>query len=79
MSHASITIANTGPRRPAHASICANAAIRADLKLPTRAQHDAFEDVLGVAEMYLVLEDMRERSVRLPRQRSDLPGAFSIA
>jgi hypothetical protein len=76
---ASITIANRGPRRPARASICANAAIRADLKLPTRAQHDAFEDVLGVAEMYLVLEDMRERSVRLPRQRSDLPGAFSIA
>jgi DNA polymerase-3 subunit epsilon len=51
----------------------------ADLKLPTRAQHDAFEDALGAAEMYLVLEDMRERSVRLPRQRSDLPGAFSIA
>jgi len=55
------------------------AAIRADLKLPTRAQHDAFEDALGAAKMYLVLEDMRERSVRLPRQRSDLPGAFSIA
>ena len=55
------------------------AAIRADLKLSTRAQHDAFEDALGAAEMYLVLEDMRERSVRLPRQRSDLPGAFSIA
>ena len=51
------------------------AAIRADLKLPTRAQHDAFEDAVGAAEMYLVLEDMRERSVRLPRQRSDLPGA----
>ena len=51
----------------------------ADLKLPTRAQHDAFEDALGAAKMYLVLEDMRERSVRLPRQRSDLPGAFSIA
>jgi hypothetical protein len=61
MSHASITIANTGPRRPARASICANAAI------------------LGAAEMYLVLEDMRERSVRLPRQRSDLPGVVSIA
>ena len=55
------------------------AAIRADLKLPTRAQHDAFEDAVGAAEMYLVLEDMRERSVRLPRQRSDLPGAFSNA
>src|SRR5262249_54847584 len=42
-------------------------------------QHDAFEDALGAAEMYLVLEDMRERSVRLPRQRSDLPGVVSIA
>jgi hypothetical protein len=27
------------------------AAIRADLKLPTRAQHDAFEDAVGAAEI----------------------------
>jgi DNA polymerase-3 subunit epsilon len=55
------------------------AAIRADLKLPARPQHDAFEDALGAAEMYVVLEDMRERGVRLPRQRSEMQGNFSIA
>jgi DNA polymerase-3 subunit epsilon len=55
------------------------AAIRADLKLPVRAQHDAFEDALGAAEMYLVLEDMRERGVRLWRQRTERQDAFSMA
>ena len=54
-------------------------AIRADLKLPARAQHDAFEDALGAAEMYLVLEDMRERGVRLPRQPPQIRGDFAIA
>jgi DNA polymerase-3 subunit epsilon len=44
------------------------ATILADLALPARAQHDAFEDALGAAESYLVLEDMRERGVRVPRQ-----------
>jgi hypothetical protein len=29
--------------------------------------------------MYVVLEDMRERGVRLPRQRSEMQGNFSIA
>ena len=55
------------------------AAIRADLKLPVRAQHDAFEDALGAAEMYLLLEDLRVRNVRLPRQQSDIRGDFAIA
>ena len=54
-------------------------AIRADLKLPPRPQHDAFEDALGAAEMYVLLEDMRERGVRLPRQRSEIQGDFCIA
>ena len=54
-------------------------AIRADLKLLPRPQHDAFEDALGAAEMYLLLEDMRERGVRLPRKRSEMQGNFSIA
>jgi DNA polymerase-3 subunit epsilon len=54
-------------------------AIRADLKLPARPQHDAFEDALGTAEMYLLLEDMRKRNVRLPRQWPQLEGQFSIA
>ena len=55
------------------------AAIRADLKLPSRAQHDAFEDALGAAEMYLLLDDMRERGVQLPRHRPELHGGFAIA
>jgi DNA polymerase III subunit epsilon len=55
------------------------ATIMADLNLPARAQHDAFEDALGAAESYLVLEDMRERGVRLPHQRTEIRGDFSIA
>ena len=55
------------------------AAIRADLKLPVRTQHDAFEDALGAAEMYLLLEDLRVRNVRLPRKQSDIRGDFAIA
>ena len=54
-------------------------AIRADLKLPARPQHDAFEDALGAAEMYLLLQDMRERGVRLPRRRSEIQGNFCLA
>jgi DNA polymerase-3 subunit epsilon len=46
------------------------ATILADLALPQRARHDAFEDALGAAEAYLVLEDMRERGAALPRQAS---------
>ena len=53
--------------------------ILADLKLPQRDQHDAFEDALGAAEAYLVLEDMRERRVRLPRQRSSAYGGMPLA
>jgi DNA polymerase III subunit epsilon len=34
----------------------------------SKLYYDAFEDALGAAESYLVLEDMRERGVRLPRQ-----------
>jgi DNA polymerase III subunit epsilon len=55
------------------------ATILADLALPARAQHDAFEDALGAAESYLVLEDMRERGVRLPRQRSAAHGGIPLA
>jgi DNA polymerase-3 subunit epsilon len=54
------------------------AAILADLKLPLRPQHDAFEDALGAAEMYLMLEDMRQRGVRLARSQPELRGGFSL-
>jgi DNA polymerase-3 subunit epsilon len=55
------------------------AIILGDLKLPARAQHDAFEDALGAAECYLMLEDMRARGVRLPRRPPEHRGDFSIA
>jgi DNA polymerase-3 subunit epsilon len=55
------------------------ATILADLGLPLRAQHDAFEDALGAAESYLVLEDMRERGARLPRQPPAARGAIPLA
>jgi DNA polymerase-3 subunit epsilon len=55
------------------------AAIRSDLKLPVRAQHDAFEDALGAAEMYVLLDDMRHRNVRLPRQQLRNAGEFALA
>jgi DNA polymerase III subunit epsilon len=55
------------------------ATILSDLALPARAQHDAFEDALGAAESYLVLEDMRERGVRLPRQAQAVHAPMPLA
>jgi DNA polymerase-3 subunit epsilon len=43
-------------------------AIRTDLKLPPINQHDAFEDALLAAEMYVILQDMAERGIRIPRR-----------
>lgn len=42
-------------------------AMRTDLKLPAINQHDAFEDALLAAKMYVILKDMRERGVRIAR------------
>ena len=55
------------------------AAIMADLGLPARPQHDAFEDALGAAEMYVMLDDMRRRGIRLPRRAEVVRGHFSMA
>jgi len=50
------------------------AAILRDLDLPVLEQHDAFNDALTTAMMYLRLRDMRQRGVRIARQRQrDLP------
>jgi len=54
------------------------AAILADLQLPVRPLHDAFEDALGAAEMYVMLADMRSRGARLPR-RSEAGCGFPVA
>jgi DNA polymerase-3 subunit epsilon len=44
-------------------------AILRDLDLPALNQHDAFNDALMTAMMYLKLRDLRQRGVRLPRSR----------
>lgn len=53
------------------------ASIVADLGLPMLPQHDAFNDAVVAAEMYVVLDDMRRRGVRIPRLRdAPLRGEF---
>lgn len=47
------------------------AAILQDLKLPALAAHDAFNDALGAAEMFVILKDLKERGVRIPRVKAD--------
>ena len=68
-----------GSAPPGRAIDLRYATILADLALPARAQHDAFEDALGAAESYLVLEDMRERGVRLPRNAPIAYGGVPLA
>ncbi|MEJ1156815.1 3'-5' exonuclease [Prosthecomicrobium sp. N25] len=44
------------------------ASMMADLGLPEREAHDAFEDALAAAEMYVVLKDMIARGAYIPRR-----------
>jgi DNA polymerase-3 subunit epsilon len=44
------------------------ASIMEDLGLPPLAQHDAFNDALMAAEMYVILKDMVARGTRIPRR-----------
>ena len=46
------------------------AAILKDLGVPPLAQHDAFNDALMSAMMYVALRDLKERGVRIARSRS---------
>ena len=41
-----------------------------DLGLPALDQHDAYSDALMTAMMYLKLDDLKARDVRIPRQRA---------
>jgi len=41
-----------------------------DLKLPILDQHDAYSDALMTAMAYVALRDLKERDVRIERQRS---------
>ena len=46
------------------------AAILRDLNIPPRAQHDAFDDALMTAMMFVELRDLAERGVWIARERS---------
>ena len=46
------------------------AAMLKDLGIPLLAQHDAFNDALMTAMMYVVLRDLKKRDVRIVRPRS---------
>ena len=46
------------------------AAILKDLAIPPLARHDAFNDALMTAMMYVVLRDLKERGVRIARPRT---------
>ncbi len=52
------------------------ASILADLDLPVLDQHDAFNDALMTAMMYVRLRDMKQRGVRIPRERQT-PGSHA--
>lgn len=55
------------------------AAIADDLDLTMLPQHDAFNDALTAAQMYVILKDMQRRGVRIPRQRTTpRTGDFSV-
>ncbi len=45
------------------------AAIQKDLGIPPLAGHDAFNDALSAAEMYVILKDMKARGERIRRTR----------
>jgi DNA polymerase-3 subunit epsilon len=45
-------------------------AILADLGIPSLEQHDALNDAVMTAMMYLQLKDLQERGIRLPRRRA---------
>ena len=46
------------------------AAMLKDLGIPPLAEHDAFNDALMTAMMYVALRDMKERGVRIARPRT---------
>ena len=46
------------------------ARILADLRIPPLPAHDAFNDALMTAMMYVALRDLQQRGIRIPRPRS---------
>jgi DNA polymerase III subunit epsilon len=55
------------------------ASILGDLGLPPLPQHDCMNDALGAAEMYVMLEDMRARGIRIPRRDGVRHSDFAVA
>lgn len=55
------------------------AAILRDLDLPVLDQHDAFNDALMAAMMYVRLRDMKQRGVRIPREGQRVRPQTTIA
>ena len=49
------------------------AAILRDLEIPVLAQHDAFDDALMTAMMFVQLRDLAGRGVRIPRAQRTTP------
>ena len=47
------------------------AAMRRDLGVPVLPEHDAFNDALSAALMYVLLKDMARRGARIPRERTE--------
>jgi DNA polymerase-3 subunit epsilon len=47
------------------------AAMLKDLGVPMLRQHDALDDALMTAMMYLSLKDLKQRGIRIPRERRD--------
>ncbi len=41
-----------------------------DINIPALAEHDAFNDALMTAMMYVALRDMKQRGIRIPRLRT---------
>jgi len=46
------------------------ATILKDLNIPALPEHDAFNDALMTAMMYVALRDMKQRGIRIPRVRT---------
>jgi DNA polymerase-3 subunit epsilon len=55
------------------------ASILGDLGLPPLPLHDSMNDALGAAEMYVILEDMRARGIRIPRGQGVGHSNFAVA
>lgn len=53
-------------------------AILADLGIPPLDQHDALNDAMMTAMIYVTLKDMQERGVRIPRLRTRETHGFGV-